>query len=229
MAVGKVINLEQGASIYYEYYPNQTAKFKGNIIFVNGSGTDITEWKENKIFFNCAKKLGSVFLYDRPGLGKSPPNFQLSFKNPLTAKIAGDQLSVLLKRLDIEQPYILVAHSYGAMYSGYFTLKNSHAVKGLLLVDPVPRVFNFSTKRMKKYQRGVEEAKKKSANYIYKNYSGSKAEVLYQLLGFNETKQSIKYLGNINDSIPIIILSSTGMETKHPLAERLVFKPKTMA
>jgi hypothetical protein len=36
---------------------------------------------------------------------------------------------------------------------------------------------------------------------------------------FNESKRSIKRLGNIDDAIPVIIISSTEMEKKHPLKE----------
>jgi len=218
-ASGKLTNLQPEISVYSEYYPNPTSQFKGTIIFVNGSGTDISEWKRNPKFFNCAKRIGSVFLYDRNGLGNSRPNYQLSYNNPISAKLISQQLSALLKKLDMKPPYIVVAHSYGAIYAGYFILKNPDIVKGLLLVDPVPRDFNFSTKVLNKYSNGINDAKIKPARYIYKKYGGSKAEVLYQLLGFNESKQSIKNLGQISKLIPIVIMSSTGMEKEHPLKE----------
>ena len=218
-ASGKLTNLESGISVYSEYYPNPTAKFKGTIIFENGSGTDISEWKSNRRFFNCVKQSGSVFLYDRNGLGKSPPDLQLSSSNPITAELISDKLSVLLKKLNIKPPYIIVAHSYGAIYAGYFILKNPTLVKGLLFVDPVPRDFNFSTEVMHKYKKGIEEAKIQPASYIYKKYTGSESEVFYQLLGFNESKRSIKQLGDVDDAIPVVIISSTGMEKKHPLKE----------
>ena len=80
----------------------------------------MNEWKSNPKFFDCVKKMGSLFLYDRNGLGKSPPDLQLSSNNPLTAKQASDKLSALLKKLNIQPPYVLVAHSYGAIYAGYF-------------------------------------------------------------------------------------------------------------
>lgn len=218
-ASGQLTNLQPGVSVYSEYYPNPTAKFKGTIIFENGSGTDISEWKSNQKFFNCIKQIGSVFLYDRNGLGKSPPDLQLSSNNPITAKLISGNLSILLKKLNIPPPYLFVAHSYGAIYAGHFVLENPNLVKGFLLVDPVPRDFHFSANLMNKYKRGVEEAKIQPASYIYKKYSGSKSEVLYQLLGFNESKRSIKQLGNINDAIPVVIISSTGMEKEHPLNE----------
>lgn len=218
-ANGKATNMESAIPVYSEYYPNPTAKFKGTIIFVNGSGTDISEWKRNQRFFNCVKQNGSVFLYDRNGLGKSQPDFLLTSSNPITAKLISDKLSVLLNNLNIKPPYIFVAHSYGAMYAGYFTLKNPALVKGLLLLDPVPRDFKFSTKTMHKYKKMVEDAKTQSASYIYKKYNGSDAEVSYQLLGFEETKRSVKQLGNIDNAIPVVIISSTEMRKMHPLKE----------
>ena len=53
--------------LYSEYYPNPHAKFKGTIIFENGSGAALTEWTENEAFFQCAKQYGNLFLYDRIG------------------------------------------------------------------------------------------------------------------------------------------------------------------
>lgn len=218
-AIGTLTEIHPGLSIYSEYYPNSTTKFKGTIIFENGSGTDISEWKINQKFFNCAKQLGSLLLYDRNGLGKSSPDLQISSKNPLTAKLVSDRLSILLKKLKVKPPYLFVAHSYGSIYAGYFILKNPKLIKGLLLVDPVPKEFFFSNKLRHKYLIGLEEAKTQPASYIYKKYNGSEAEVLYQLLGFKESKRSIKQLGIIKDFIPVFIISSTEMEKDHPLKE----------
>lgn len=218
-ADGKLTNLSPVLSIYSEYYPNPTAKFKGTIIFENGSSTDISEWKKNKKFFNCAKRLGSVFLYDRSGLGKSPPDLRLSANNVLTAELASDNLLSLLKHRNIKPPYILVAHSYGALFSGYFTLKHPDLVKGLLLVDPVPRDFHFPDKHMQKFKKAMDEAKGQSVSFIYKKFGGPKTESIYQLLGFEKTKELIKQLGDINNKIPVIIISSTEMGNGHPLKE----------
>lgn len=210
---------KQELVLYSEYYPNHNSKFKGTIIFENGSGTDISEWKDNQTFFNCIKQLGSVFLYDRSGFGKSLPDFSLSPTSPLTAKSVANKLKNLLKQKNIRPPYVFVAHSYGAIYAGYFILQNQSLIKSVLFVDPVPKDFQFSEQRIQKYTQGIEDAKMHDAKYIYKKYSGSDAEVIYQLLGFAESKQSLRNLGNINDDIPIVILTSTGMENDHPLKE----------
>jgi pimeloyl-ACP methyl ester carboxylesterase len=205
--------------IYSEYYANSKTKFKGTIIFENGSGTDLTEWAQNKKFFQCAKKQGSLFLYDRNGLGKSPPDFNQSAINPITAKFISSKLLVLLQKNKIKPPYIIVTHSYGAMYSGYFALQNPNLISGMIMVDPVPKNFNFSNKIMKNYENNVALAKSYSSRDIYKKIDGSTAEVVYQLLGFEKSKQEVKNLGNINDSIPVVIISSTGMEKDKPLTD----------
>lgn len=212
-AFGKLTKVD-GVKLYSEYYPNLTAKFKGTIIFINGSGTGMSEWGQSKNFFSCAKKAGALFLYDRSGLGGSPTNLELSAKNPITAKLISDQLTDLLKSQHTPSPYIIVAHSYGSIYAGYFVLKNPTLVKAILFVDPVPRDFQFSNKLMKSFEKGITKAKKYPSKSIYKDYSGADAEVFYQMLGFSQSKEEIKNLGVIDNSIPVVIISSTGMEYK---------------
>ncbi len=208
-------NLEPGVTIYSEYYSNPKAKVPGTFIFFNGSGSDISVWK-NKKLFDCVKNIGSVFFYDRNGIGKSPPDFKVSGKNPITAKLISDRLSLLLKKLQIKPPYLLVAHSHGAMYAGYFALKNPHLVKGMLLVDPMPYNCSFSNSILDNLDNGLKEIHTKSAKYIYKKYDASMVESFYQIAGLNVTKQIISQLGSINKSIPVLILSSKVMELKKP-------------
>lgn len=219
VATGHLTNIKSGVNLYSEYYSNNSTQFKGTIIFENGSGTDLSEWKMNPEFFTCIKKSGALFLYDRSGLGKSPPDFNLSPDNPITGELISDKLSLLLKKNKIKPPYIFVSHSYGAIYTSYFVLKNPNLVKGVILVDPVPRNFHFSINLMSKYNLGIGEAKKCSSLYIYKKYGGSIAEVIYQLIGFNQSIQTLKALGNISYKIPVVIISSTGMDKEHPLQE----------
>ncbi len=218
-ADSKYTDVKPGVKIYSEYYPNRSAKFTGTMIFLNGSGTSITEWKDAPKLLECAKKLGSIFLYDRSGLGKSPPDFSVSANQSLTAEKINRELEILLKERNIKPPYILVAHSYGAIYAGYFLLKHPTLIEGILLVDPVPRQFNFSSKLLAKYQKGIEEAKIKSARDIYQKYGGSKTEVIYQILGLKSSQESLQALGAIDNNIPVVILSSTGAEKKHSLVE----------
>lgn len=212
-AVGQLTTVQPGVKLYSEYYPNPTAKFKGNIVFINGSGTSMGEWGQNKKFFQCAKKAGSLFLYDRSSLGGSPQDTKLSAKNPITAKLISDQLITLLHQQKIKPPYIIVAHSYGGIYAGYFVLKHPELVKAVLLVDPVPRNFYFSNALMGNIKSGAQYAEHHSEAEVYKKYKGE-TESIYQLLGFSQSKDELKKLGSINNRIPVVIISSTGMEYK---------------
>lgn len=211
--------IDPGVTLYSQYYPNPNAKFKDTLIFENGAGTAMEEWTQNKRFLNCAKQAGSLFLYDRSGLGKSPPDLHLSLDNPLTGKFVNQKLMKLLKQNKVNPPYILIAHSYGAMYAGYFTLKYPNLVKGLILVDPVPKSFYFSKKITTRHESGIAIAKKQSAVTIYRKFTGSDAESIYELLGFEKAKQEVARLGTISDDIPVIIISSTEMETYKPTEE----------
>lgn len=214
LAASELTTVQPGVKLYSEYCPNLSSKFKGTIVFINGSGDSIQEWKKNKTFFQCAKKMGSLFLYDRSGLGKSPPNFNFSPKNPITVKLMSQQLLILLNKNHIKPPYLIVSHSWGGMYAGYFALKNSKLTKGLLMIDPAPKYFNYSENIMKPLKARIADAKKYPATIIYKKYGGSKPnpESFYIILGFSQSKNELKKLGGINNHIPVVIISSTYME-----------------
>lgn len=210
--IGELTNVD-GVKLYSEYYPNYSAKFKGTIIFINGSGTSMGEWGQNKKFFQCAKKAGSLFLYDRSSLGKSPQDTSLSPKNPITAKLISDQLIALLNKQKIKPPYIIVAHSYGGIYAGYFVLTHPNLVKAVLLVDPVPRNFYFSNALMRDIKDALQYAENHNEAAVYKKYKGETEEI-YQILGFSQSKDELKKFGAINNNIPVVIISSTNMEYK---------------
>ena len=92
---------------------------------------------------------GNLFLYDRSGLGKSSPDYSVSSANPITAELVNSKLIQLLEGNHIKSPYILVSHSYGGIYAGYFARKYPDSVAGMLMVDPVPSNFLYS-KRIRK-------------------------------------------------------------------------------
>jgi pimeloyl-ACP methyl ester carboxylesterase len=211
-----------GVVYYSQYHPNYSSKFKGTIIFQSGGMNTTKEWTENKVFFNCAKTLGPLFLYDRSGLGKSTPDLSTSMQNPITAKLVNDNLVKLLKARHIKPPYILVAHSYGGLYMGYFSRKYPNLVKGVLMVDAPPVSFHWSKKILKevdfkKYAKIPSKLMYK--RFSYKNSIKNKttpASTFYQMVGFKETERQIRSLPPLPNDIPIIILSSSYME-KHKL------------
>ena len=228
-ALGKTGFAKVGRTpLYYEYYPNNSAEFKGTIIFQNGSGTPLSEWTQNKEFFNCIRKLGNVFLYDRSGLGKSPNDLSLSTKKPMTAKKINDQLIGLLHQVKVKPPFVIVSHSYGGIYSGYFARKYPNLTAGMVMVDPVPRNYTWSDKIFAAYntsKQQFEQMKSLSSKQLYDKYSYDNAnkyntlpaQLFYQLLGFNETKKQIANLPPTNNKIPIAIISSTYMQKNAPI------------
>ncbi len=213
--------------IYSEYYPNPHAQFKGTIIFENGSGVSLTEWTHNKAFFQCAKQYGNLFMYDRNGDGKSPPDLSLSTKNPMTAKLINTTLMKLLKKRSIKPPYILVAHSYGGMYAGYFARKYPHLIKGILMIDPVPNNYDWPDNLIEQHGATIKEInqmKKMSSKEVYAKYrakadkpNAMTAQLFCQLIGFEQTKKQVNQLPPLSNDIPVIIISSSYMRKNAPI------------
>lgn len=210
-------NIGNNVTLYSEYYPNTKSKFKGTIVFENGSGTNLGEWTKNKKLMQCLKRQGSIFLYDRSGLGLSKPDYSVSVKSPITASFIGDKFSKLITLQKVKPPYIIIAHSYGAIFASDFILKNPDLIKGVVLVDPVPRDYMFAKKVWNNFESGVNVAQNHSSAFMYKNFKGPYVEASYQLLGFEKSKNEIRSLGPIKNNIPVIILSSTEMEKIKPI------------
>ncbi len=72
-----------------------------------------------------------VCSYDRAGYGFSDAGPQ-----PRTTQALTDDLSALLKAAKIPGPYVLVAHSLGAMDARLFVDQHRRDMAGLVLVDP---------------------------------------------------------------------------------------------
>lgn len=219
-AVNGYTTIESSVTIYSEYYYNQLSTFKGTIIFENGSGTTTDEWTQNKEFLNCVMKAGSIFMYDRNGLGRSPADLNTSVVNPITAQLVNHKLIKLLEENKIPQPYLVVGHSYGGLYADYFARKYSKLVHAVLLIDPAPSNFQYSEKVMR--SQNIESWSKLSNEELYTKYSyananklhmTTSAEIYYQLLGSEKTKQQLNSLAKLSNNIPIVIISSLQMES----------------
>ena len=214
-----------GSILHSQYHPNPTSKFKGTIVFENGSETSLREWTENKSFFECIKEQGNVFLYDRSGLGKSAQDVSISSKKPITAQIVNSKLMKLLERNQIKAPYILVAHSYGGLYTGYLARKYPESVVGMLMVDPVPSQFQYSGEIQQKFKATLAKLVKISGKKEHKWFSSESsgedntmtANAFYQQLGFEKTKEQVAELPPMSNKFPIIIASSSDMDQNAPI------------
>ena len=71
-----------------------------------------------------------VLLYDRSSVGRSERG-----PNRDTGPIAADELSMLLKAVDLPGPYVLVAHSYGGCVAREFLHLHARDVVGMVLSE----------------------------------------------------------------------------------------------
>lgn len=97
------------------------------VIILSGLDDDIRSW------LPVGEKVAAfaqVFLYDRPGLGRSDP--------PITTRTCSDnadELHELLLKSGVNPPFILVGHSVGGMTARLFASKYPEQVKALILVE----------------------------------------------------------------------------------------------
>ena len=214
-----------GSLLHSQYHPNPDSRFKGTIIFQNGTGSSLEAWSANKTFFECIKQLGNLFMYDRSGLGKSSPDFRVSSAKPITAELVNAKLIQLLERNRIQSPYILVSHSYGGLYAGYFARKYPESVAGMLMVDPVPRNFLYSDAIQNQFDVALAKMGNIPSREAYKLYGVSRqskndgitADGFYQQKGFEKTMEQIAELPLMSSTFPIIILSSIEMNKSAPI------------
>ena len=98
------------------------------IVFESGHGTPMGHW--NRIL-NGVSELAPLITYDRPGIGESEADNEMP-----TIKNVSDKLIKVLKKLDIEPPYVLVGHSLGGAYVRGFAVYNPELLAGLIIIDP---------------------------------------------------------------------------------------------
>ena len=98
------------------------------IVFESGHGTPMGHW--NRIL-NGVSELAPLITYDRPGIGKSEADNEMP-----TIKNVSDKLIKVLKKLDIEPPYVLVGHSLGGAYVRGFAVYYPELLAGLIIIDP---------------------------------------------------------------------------------------------
>lgn len=98
------------------------------IILESGLGSDWTSWR---LVAPALTRFSRVCMYDRAGYGWSEPG-----PRPRTAARLSDELHLLLENAHVPQPYVLVAHSFGAYPARVFAARFRRSLAGLTLVDP---------------------------------------------------------------------------------------------
>lgn len=101
---------------------------KHTVLLEAGGGASMSDWDT---VFNRIAEHATVIRYSRVGNGKSTV-----IKRHFTSNDYADYASELLVNLNIKQPVILVAHSYGGNIARDFATAYPKQIKALLLLDP---------------------------------------------------------------------------------------------
>jgi len=99
------------------------------VILETGLGAESAEWA---VVQKDVAAIAQVLRYDRAGRGASDP---VLAPVPRTADEILDDLRALLRRAEIEPPYVLVGHSFGGLLMRLFAHHHPGDVAGLVLVD----------------------------------------------------------------------------------------------
>lgn len=101
---------------------------KYTVLLEAGGGSAMTDW--NPVFKQIAQQ-ATVIRYSRVGNGNSA-----KIKRHFTSRDYADYASELLEKLKIDEPVILVAHSYGGSVARDFAAAYPDKIKALLMLDP---------------------------------------------------------------------------------------------
>jgi pimeloyl-ACP methyl ester carboxylesterase len=116
------------------------------VIIFPGAGESSSSWPRIQ---ESVSRFARILLYDRTGLGKSESRTNSNDDNGNSngaAIIAAEELCSLLDAIHIPGPYVLVAHSYGAIVAREFLHLRASQVAGMVLADA-------STERQPQYFR----------------------------------------------------------------------------
>ncbi len=97
------------------------------LIVFPGANSTCESWESVSSLLH---KTVRVLLYDRSGLGRSEHGPDRD-----TGPVAADELSMLLKAVNLPGPYVLVAHSYGGCVAREFLHLHTRDVVGMVLSE----------------------------------------------------------------------------------------------
>ncbi|HPG41608.1 MAG TPA: alpha/beta hydrolase [bacterium] len=169
---------------------------QGNItvVFESGMSDSIENWQSIP---DSIAKIAKVFLYDRPGIGKSD-----SATTPRTLPNHVKELHDLLNYENIHPPYVFVGHSLGGFITRYYISQHPEQVKGLLLLDPAAEAwwYQMSAKELQEYKKGGDE--------VYRSRPRGQQQEWEEFLPNMEYMRNLK----IPEQIPVILISASAWE-----------------
>ncbi|WNG36464.1 alpha/beta hydrolase [Archangium violaceum] len=126
------------------------------IVLVNGSGGPIEGWLR---VLEPLSALGTVFAYNRPGLGGSGKPVV-----PQTGEVIVESLRALLLHANLPPPYLLVGHSLGGLAVNLFARTFPAEVSGVVLLDATAPE---DVRVMAKHQNGFQRFAQRTLDTIF--------------------------------------------------------------
>ena len=99
------------------------------VILESGISATSVNWRYVQ---TAIAKFTRVLSYDRAGLGWSDPA-----RTPRNACQISDELQEMLQAAQVPPPYVLVAHSFGALVVRLYAMRHPDDIAGIVLVDPI--------------------------------------------------------------------------------------------
>jgi pimeloyl-ACP methyl ester carboxylesterase len=157
------------------------------VILEAGYGDDGTIWAPVQI---QAAEFVRICSYDRAGLSRSdePDHY------PRTGAEVVADLHTALMNADVKPPYLLVGHSYGALFSRLFAATYPDEVVGMLFLDPWPEDYDAKLRSLVTGQQWTE----------YESRLASDPD--NEVIDFPATYDEIRAAGPLPD-VPLLILS----------------------
>ncbi len=161
------------------------------IVFISGGGpADMDTWRK---VYPQAKAISKVFAYNRLGDGNSDRS-----PEPQTGEKIVAALSELLRKADVNSPYVLVGHSLGGIYANLFARLRPEEVVGVVLVD------SSHPDQAEQMRSGFGGWINRAFLKIYAAINPTKAS---EVVSFDETVAQLRRAGAFPD-IPLVVVSA---------------------
>ncbi|KAH6664059.1 alpha/beta hydrolase [Halenospora varia] len=138
--------------------PRPTPKTPLILIFC-GSGDITLSWTRVQSLISPHHR---ILVYDRSGLGLSQPRPKSLGPIKHTAVTAAEDLIALLKAAELEGPYVICAHSYGAIIAREFLHLKDKDVVGMVLAEASQErqytLFRVPDENIMAISKGVKES-----------------------------------------------------------------------
>ncbi len=158
---------------------------KQTVVIQTGMSCSFYDW------LPIIKKLSQHFTvvsYHRPGYGKSELGNQ-----PRTIRQVTKELHMLLNKLAIQEPFILIGHSYGGLCAQHFAMLHEDKLQALILVDST----SMNLHRLDELHLPISDQTDSDDMWLekYNTYSKMDVDILYNELKPILTDQSKQQIG----------------------------------